>query len=363
MIVTYSKMAPPSHPRNVCFSPESVANDFSSKACFEDEPLIVGTASDASTASTITRFDDEPLRVPLPCFEFLHGKQPTPAKEFKEEIVFATGLSSDDETGSKAENPDVCQFLEAENRRLDEENAFLRMQYKQLLQMAQQGYAPVTMPGYPAWQWAVNGPPGLAPANNPAAQQKNQNLQRKGKQLRYSMPQADADVEADCSRSGGSSDADAVQQEPRTSVMLRNLPNSYTRQLLMKLLDDEGFAGKYDFVYLPIDFKTRLSLAYAFINLVNAEEAKRFWKHFNGFTNWAVPSHKVATVNWSEFQGLSRHIERYRSSPVMHEGVPDEYKPVLLSGGHRIIFPEPAEKVRAPRCRVRSKAMKPGRVA
>jgi hypothetical protein len=278
--------------------------------------------------------------------------------------VFSTGLlSSDDEIGTKAENPDVCQFLEAENRRLDEENAFLRMQYKQLLQMAQQGYAPVTMPGYPAWQWAVNGPPGLAPVNNQAVQQKTQNLQRKGKNLRHSTPQADAEADADCSRSGSGCSDDAIQQEPRTSVMLRNLPNSYTRQLLMKLLDDEGFAGKYDFVYLPIDFKTRLSLAYAFINLVNAEEAKRFWKHFNGFTNWAVPSHKVATVNWSEFQGLSRHIERYRSSPVMHEGVPDEYKPVLLSGGHRIIFPEPAEKVRAPRCRVRSKAMKPGRVA
>jgi len=131
----------------------------------------------------------------------------------------------------------------------------------------------------------------------------------------------------------------------------------------MKLLDDEGFAGKYDFVYLPIDFKTKLSLAYAFVNLVNAEEAKRFWSHFNGFSDWAVPSHKIASVNWSEFQGLSRHIERYRSSPVMHEGVPDEYKPILLSGGERISFPAAADKVRAPRCRVRSKAIKPGRVA
>merc|ERR1719326_2388064 len=133
---------------------------------------------------------------------------------------------------------------------------------------------------------------------------------------------ADFEFDGDCS-----SDADAAQAVPRTSVMLRNLPNSYTRQLLMSLLDEEGFAGKYDFVYLPIDFKTRLSLAYAFINFVSAEETKRFWKHFHGFSKWAVPSHKVARVNWSEFQGLASHIERYRSSPVMHEAVPDDFKP------------------------------------
>ena len=34
-------------------------------------------------------------------------------------------------------------------------------------------------------------------------------------------------------------------------------------------------------------------------------------------------------MNWSHpYQGLDAHIERYRNSPVMHEDVPDEYKPM-----------------------------------
>merc|ERR1740123_2226645 len=46
-----------------------------------------------------------------------------------------------------------------------------------------------------------------------------------------------------------------VQDGERTTVMLRNLPNDYTRDMLLALLDKEGFQGKYNFVYLPMDFK------------------------------------------------------------------------------------------------------------
>merc|ERR1719163_748335 len=48
-------------------------------------------------------------------------------------------------------------------------------------------------------------------------------------------------------------DLHAVGQEfkgPYLTVMLRNLPNNYTRAMLLKLIDSEGFGGKYDFVYL-----------------------------------------------------------------------------------------------------------------
>jgi len=38
------------------------------------------------------------------------------------------------------------------------------------------------------------------------------------------------------------------------NVMLRSLPNNYTRAMMQALLDKEGFAAKYDFLYLPIDF-------------------------------------------------------------------------------------------------------------
>eukprot|EP00930_Biecheleria_cincta_P029756 TRINITY_DN20665_c0_g2_i2.p1 TRINITY_DN20665_c0_g2~~TRINITY_DN20665_c0_g2_i2.p1 ORF type:complete len:510 (-),score=94.08 TRINITY_DN20665_c0_g2_i2:536-2002(-) len=125
-----------------------------------------------------------------------------------------------------------------------------------------------------------------------------------------------------------------------TTVMLRNLPNNYTRAMLLKMLDDEGFAGVYNFLYLPIDFKTQACLGYAFVNLVDPSQVVNFWSKFSGFSNWVLPSKKVCSVGWSgPHQGLEAHVERYRSSPVMHPSVPDECKPVIFEQGVRVQFP------------------------
>lgn len=139
---------------------------------------------------------------------------------------------------------------------------------------------------------------------------------------------------------------------PRTTVMLRNMPNNQTRAMLMELLAREGFAGQFDFLYLPMDFVSRASLGYAFINFSTPEAAANFMTAFNGFTKWSVPSRKVCGVSWSgPHQGLAEHIERYRNSPVMHEEVPDTFKPVLFSNGTRVPFPPPTRTLRAPRLR------------
>lgn len=138
----------------------------------------------------------------------------------------------------------------------------------------------------------------------------------------------------------------------RTTVMLRNLPNNYSRAMLLDLLDSEGFSKLYDFIYLPIDFKSRASLGYSFVNLVNPEAANRFRLTFEGFSNWILPSRKVCYVTWSgPHQGLREHVERYRNSPVMHDTVPDTYKPVIFKDGVRAAFPPPSKKLRAPRIR------------
>lgn len=131
--------------------------------------------------------------------------------------------------------------------------------------------------------------------------------------------------------------------------MLRNLPNDYNRSMLLSLLDEQGFAGKYDFVYLPIDFASGAGVGYAFINMVSHQAAEQFRVHFTGFTTWAFPSRKVAEVAWSNpNQGLAVHIERYRNSTVMHPSVCDEYKPALFANGFRVPFPPPTRIIKAP---------------
>eukprot|EP00437_Effrenium_voratum_P000517 CAMPEP_0181421680 /NCGR_PEP_ID=MMETSP1110-20121109/13222_1 /TAXON_ID=174948 /ORGANISM="Symbiodinium sp., Strain CCMP421" /LENGTH=282 /DNA_ID=CAMNT_0023544751 /DNA_START=66 /DNA_END=914 /DNA_ORIENTATION=+ len=141
----------------------------------------------------------------------------------------------------------------------------------------------------------------------------------------------------------------AKQLSDRTTVMLRNIPNNYTREMFLALLDDNGFAGRYDFVYLPCDFRRQANLGYAFVNLVDACAVDAAWATFDGFADWALPTQKVCQVKWSgPHQGLEAHVDRYKNSPVMHKRVPDHYKPVVFHGGVRKPFPRPTKKIKAP---------------
>jgi len=157
--------------------------------------------------------------------------------------------------------------------------------------------------------------------------------------------------EADAASGGG---------ETRTTVMLRNLPNNYTRDMLLELIDSRGFKGQYDFLYLPIDFQTYACLGYAFVNLISPAASQRFWREFDGFRSWSLPSKKVCYVSWSgPHQGLEAHVERYRNSPVMHQDVLDEFKPVLFKDGVRVLFPLPSKSIRPPRVRKTSRHQQP----
>jgi hypothetical protein len=164
------------------------------------------------------------------------------------------------------------------------------------------------------------------------------------------------------------SDTSSVAGNPTdkfTTVMLRNVPNTYTRGMLVDMLNSEGFAGKFEFVYLPIDFKTHAGLGYAFVDCCSPQEAQKMRQHFEGFLRWAVKSEKICSVSWShpEQQGIDSHIERYRNSPIMHESVNDEWKPALFSKGLRVPFPPPTTRLRAPRIRSPRRGLKNGKAS
>jgi RNA recognition motif-containing protein len=135
------------------------------------------------------------------------------------------------------------------------------------------------------------------------------------------------------------------QCDERTTVMLRNLPCPFLREDLIKAMDAKGFAGLYNFVYLPTDFQTQKSKGYAFVNFVSEEEVQRFMVAFDGFRDWPLPSSKICSVDLARTQGLDAYVRMYRNSAVMGDEVPERFRPVLFDGTERVPFPEPTREL------------------
>lgn len=134
-----------------------------------------------------------------------------------------------------------------------------------------------------------------------------------------------------------------------TTVLMRNVPKSFSRQDLLDLLDNQGYSGKYNFLYLPLNFGTGSSLGYAFVNLATADDAEDFLQHFQEFTAWGVADGQACQIEkTSDQQGLEANISRYRNSPIMHHLVPDQCKPVVLFNGRRVVFPAPTVAIKQP---------------
>lgn len=149
-----------------------------------------------------------------------------------------------------------------------------------------------------------------------------------------------------------SSDDEEDKRAQRTTLMLRNVPKALTRDLLVQFLDKSGFWSRYDFVYLPVDHTTLAGFGYAFVNFVSVRDATSFRDSFQGRLRWDLPHDQDCEIVWSEaHQGLREHVERLRNSPVMHEAVPEKYKPLLFRNGAPAPFPAPTKRIRAPRTR------------
>lgn len=156
----------------------------------------------------------------------------------------------------------------------------------------------------------------------------------------FSSDFSEAPTESKNSEACPSQDTDS---ESRTTVLMRNLPSEYTREMVVEMLNDNGFQGCYDLLYLPLDFKTEAALGYALINLVSPEDAERFKDFFKGFTKWSTTSEKICEVSWSDVQGVHKHVERHWKSSAMQGTVRDKFKPLFFENGKLISGP-PAKK-------------------
>merc|ERR1719469_507684 len=242
---------------------------------------------------------------------------------------------------------DAVACLEKENARLRREH--LMQQRSILLQEQAQLQA---LAGYPLWP-GISAPPGLEVDVKPPGFWCSSSLATPS-DCSFASSQVSFMSSTTSSAALSDSDHDVADAPGKTTVMIRNLPNNFSSAELLDLLSKHGFTGRYNFVYLPIDFNTSVGFGYAFVNFLCQGDAELCLEELKGYREWQVGSDKVLEVVWSTTnQGLLSHIERYRNSPVMHDSVDDAFKPLLLEDGQRVPFPRPTKKLKAPQAATR----------
>ncbi|KAL1347835.1 protein MEI2-like 2 [Arachis hypogaea] len=107
-------------------------------------------------------------------------------------------------------------------------------------------------------------------------------------------------------------------EDTRTTLMIKNIPNKYTSKMLLAAIDEDHM-GSYDFLYLPIDFKNKCNVGYAFINMVSPSHIIPFYKAFNGKKWEKFNSEKVASLAYARIQGKGALVTHFQNSSLMNE--------------------------------------------
>jgi len=122
--------------------------------------------------------------------------------------------------------------------------------------------------------------------------------------------------------------------QPKTTAMLRNIPNRYTQPTLLDEIDKLGFANSYDFFYLPMDTHNRTNVGYAFINFVSQDAMERFTGAFSGSNFRDHSSQKVARVSPAHVQGFYPNVQQFLDRAVTHSRN-SQYRPIVVLNGVR----------------------------
>uniref|UniRef100_A0A8I6Y0N5 Mei2-like C-terminal RNA recognition motif domain-containing protein n=2 Tax=Hordeum vulgare subsp. vulgare TaxID=112509 RepID=A0A8I6Y0N5_HORVV len=177
----------------------------------------------------------------------------------------------------------------------------------------------------------------------------------------------------------------------KTSLMICNIPNGFVKRRFMAILDQhcvhendnpewrvvgggKFVRSEYDFLYIPIDFRTKYNKGYAFVNMTTATAARRLHAFLHGH-RWALAgSRKVCEVVHADIQGVDALSAHFSSSkfpcgnkdflPVRFGPPRDGLRPTVERVIGRTVVHRPADQSAhpTPRAAQRGGKWKPGAV-
>lgn len=87
------------------------------------------------------------------------------------------------------------------------------------------------------------------------------------------------------------------------TLLLKNIPSRCTSRDILEVIADSGFAGRFEFLYLPFKPRQSQNRGYAFVSFVDSAEARAFQQHMYGrkFTRRCSAKELVIEVANSHF--------------------------------------------------------------
>lgn len=131
-------------------------------------------------------------------------------------------------------------------------------------------------------------------------------------------------------------------EDKRTTLMIKNIPNKFTRQVLLTILE-QRMKETFDLFILPTDANKFKNFGYGFINFLNSYYIPYFYFMFNGKMWSGTNSKKVCEITYSKIQGHQNLIGHYPSKIIHWNGIaqtadkdqkyiiPKEYLPYFRS--------------------------------
>ena len=125
-------------------------------------------------------------------------------------------------------------------------------------------------------------------------------------------------------------------KDNRTTIMIKNIPNKFTRDLLLSTID-QNFKGSYDLFIMPTDGNKNKNFGYSFINFTSSYFIPFFYYMFNK-KKWSnTNSQKICEITYSKVQGRENLISHYPNKIIHFNNaknitaeqnyiIPNEYK-------------------------------------
>ena len=130
-------------------------------------------------------------------------------------------------------------------------------------------------------------------------------------------------------------------EDRRTTVMIKNIPNKFNRDMLLNIID-KNFKGAYDIFILPTDVNRYKNFGYSFINFTCSYYIPNFYFLFNG-KKWSnTNSQKQCEITYSKIQGRNNLLQHYSNKIIFRNDeakkynsekyiIPNEYKTIFTN--------------------------------